>query len=345
MKRSWLLFVFALFAGLGGVASGARAAEPLVIREAWAAIPGQLFPILMMEKSVLRHYGKSYVVDAVHMRGSGPQTTALAAGQLQFALFAPAAFALAVQNAHLTDLRVIGEATRDGYKDYYSRQFAVLPDSPFHSIKDLKGKVIGDNSIGGAMDMGFRNYALEHGMVDQRDYSVVEVVFPNMLAALEAKRIDLGFFTTPFSVNALKAKKIRVLFTMRQAMGGETELTIIAARKPYIEAHRAALVDYFEDTQRAMRWTLDPANRDAVIGLISKFTKQPPSTYSDWIFTKGDDYHDPDARPNLDAMQKNLDVMRKLGLLKIHLDVKAYSDLSLIDEAAARLSKAGADQR
>jgi ABC-type nitrate/sulfonate/bicarbonate transport system substrate-binding protein len=336
MTRSRFLFLGVL-AGFAVAAVGARAEEPFMIREAWAAIPGQLFPILMMEKNVLRHYGKSYVVDAIRMPGSGPQTTALASGELQFALFAPAAFALAVQNAHMTDLRVIGEATRDGYKDYYSRQFAVLPDSPIHAVADLKGKVIGDNSIGGAMDMGFRNYALEHGMVDKRDYSVVEVEFPNMLAALEAKRIDLGFFTTPFSVNALKEKKIRVLFTMRDAMGGETELTIIAARKPFLEAHRAALVDYFEDTQRAMRWTLDPANRDAVIALISSFTKRPASAYSEWIFTKGDDYHDPDARPNLDAMQKNLDVMRKLGLLKIHLDVKAYADLSLIDEAAARL--------
>ncbi len=337
MRQSRFLFL-GLLLGLAAAATGARADEPFTIREAWAAIPGQLFPILMMEKEVLRHYGKSYVVDAVRMPGSGPQTTALASGDLQFALFAPAAFALAVQNAHMTDLRVIGEATRDGSQDYYSRQFAVLPDSPVHTIADLKGKVIGDNSIGGAMDMGFRNYAVEHGMVDKRDYSIVEVEFPNMLAALEAKRIDLGFFTTPFSINALKEKKIRVLFTMREAMGGETELTIIATRKPFIDAHRAALVDYFEDTQRAMRWTLDPANREAVIGLIANFTKRPASVYSDWIFTKGDDYHDPDARPNLDAMQKNLDVMRKLGLLKIHLDVKAYSDLSLVNEAAARLN-------
>jgi NitT/TauT family transport system substrate-binding protein len=336
MNRFPLLFL----AGLAGVmmsVPAARAEAPLVIREAWAAIPGQLFPILMMEKDQLRHYGKTYTVDAVRMPGSGPQTTALASGDLQFALFSPAAFALAIQNAHMTDLRVIGEATRDGYKDYYSRQFAVLPDSPYHSVTDLKGKVIGDNSIGGAMDMGLRNYMAEHGMVDRRDYSVVEVEFPNMLASLEAKRIDLGFFTTPFSVSAIKEKKIRVLFTMRDAMGGETELTIIAARKPFIDAHRAALIDYFEDTQRAMRWTLDPKNRDAVIKLITDFTKRPASGYSEWIFTKGDDYHDPDARPNLDAMQKNLDIMRKLGRLKMHIDVKAYSDLSLINEAAARL--------
>ncbi len=321
---------------LGLAASGVRADEPFKIRAGWAAVPGQLFPVLMQEKGVLRHYGASYVVEPLRIPGSGPQTAALASGDLTLANFAPAAFALAIQNAHMDDLRVIGDATRDGYDGYYTRQFAVLPDSPIEKIDDLKGKVIGDNSIGGAMDMGFRNIMLAHGFEDKRDYSVVEIEFPNMLSALAAGKIDLGFFTTPFSVAAVRDKKVRVLFTMRDAMGGESELTIIAARQPLIAAHRAALVDYFEDTQRAMRWILDPANRQAALDLIADFTKQPASVYADWIFTKGDDFHDPDGRPNLNAMQKNLDIQRKLGLLKMEIDVKAYADLSMIDEAAAR---------
>src|SRR5215469_10018038 len=131
-------------------------AEPVTIKAAWAAVPGQMFPILMQMKDVLVHYGKSYTVEAIRAPGSGPQTTALAAGDLSLAYFAPGAFALAIQNAHMSDLRLIGEATRDGYEDYYTRQFAVLAGSPVKKVEDLKGKVIGDNSIGGAMDIGMR---------------------------------------------------------------------------------------------------------------------------------------------------------------------------------------------
>jgi NitT/TauT family transport system substrate-binding protein len=176
-----------------------------------------------------------------------------------------------------------------------------------------------------------------HGLIDKRDYSIVEIEFPNMMAALNAGRIDLGFLTTPFSIPAVKSGTVRVLFTMKEAMGGETELTVIAARAPFIAAHRAALVDYFEDTQRAMRWMLDPANRPAALQLVADFTKQPVSTYADWLFTKEDDYHAPDARPNIAAMQKNLDIQRQLGLLKTEIDVKTYTDLSLVDEASVRL--------
>jgi ABC-type nitrate/sulfonate/bicarbonate transport system substrate-binding protein len=312
-------------------------AEPVTIKAAWAAVPGQMFPILMQMKNVLVHYGKSYTVEAVRAPGSGPQTTALATGDLSLAYFAPAAFALAIQNAHMSDLRLIGEATRDGYDDYLTRKFAVLADSPIKKVEDLKGKVIGDNSIGGAMDIGMRAMLQRHGLEDKHDYSVVEIEFPNMMAALTAKRVDLGFLTTPFSVEALKSGTVRVLFTEKDAMEGPSELTIIAARMPYIAANRAALVDYFEDTNRALRWILDPANRPAAIQLVANFTKQPAAVFSDWIFTKGDDFHAPDSRPDIAAMQKNLDIAKQLGLLKENIDVKAYADLSLVDEAAARL--------
>jgi sulfonate transport system substrate-binding protein len=315
----------------------ARAAEPFVIRAAWASVPGQMFPILMQMKNVLVHYGKSYVVEAIRAPGSGPQTTALASGDLNLAYFAPSAFALAIQNAHMDDLKLIGEATRDGYEDYYTRQFAVLPQSPIKRIDDLKGKVIGDNSIGGAMDLGMRYVLSTRGLEDKRDYTALEIEFPNMMASLNAGRIDMGFLTTPFSVVPVKSGAVRVLFTMKDAMSGPSELTVIAARKPFIDANRAVLIDYFEDTGRALRWILDPANRAAALQLVADFTKQPVANFADWIFTKGDDYHAPDSRPDVAAMQKNLDIQKKLGMLKMDIDVKAYADLSLVDEAATRI--------
>jgi NitT/TauT family transport system substrate-binding protein len=312
-------------------------AEPVKIVAAWAAVPGQMFPVLMQLKDVLVHFGKSYILEPVRSPGSGPQTTELATGDISLAYFAPSAFALAIQNAHMSDLRLIGVATRDGYQDYYTRQFSVLPNSPIHKVEDLKGKVIGDNSIGGAMDLGLRYMLKNHGLEDKRDYSVVEIEFPNILPALMAGRVDLGFLTTPFSVTPVKSGAVRVLFTMKEAVDGQSELTVIAGRTPYIEKNRAALVDYFEDTHRAMNWILDPANRPAAMKLVADFNKQPVSFFSDWLFTKGDDYRAPDSRPDLVAMQHNIDIQKKLGLLKMDIDIKKYSDLSLVDEAAARL--------
>src|ERR1700722_1630353 len=99
-------------------AAAARADEPVKIRIAWTTVIGQLSTAAFQKPELLPHFGKSYVADPVYYKGSGPQITALAAGELEIAQFAPNALALSVENAGMADVRVIGDATRDGHADY-----------------------------------------------------------------------------------------------------------------------------------------------------------------------------------------------------------------------------------
>ena len=310
-------------------------AEPLKIRAGWAVVPAQLTSIIFENKSILKHYGTSYTFEPIRFRGSAPQITALAAGEIDIAAFAFSTFGLAIQNAKMEDIRVIGDLYQDGIPGYYTSQYVVRADSPIKTIEDLKGKVLASNGIGGAIDMAMRKMLKDHGLEEKRDYSIVEIQFPNMIATLEEKKVDLAGLVTPFSIEAEKKGLSRTLFTIKDAMG-ETQTTLMAARKPFIDKNRAALVDFFEDVQRATRWYLDPANHDAVVDIIAKFTKQPKTEFADWVFTKDDYYHDPDARPNLKALQSNLKDQKALDFLKIDIDVAKYADLSLVDEAAKR---------
>ena len=56
-----------------------------------------------------------------------------------------------------------------------------------------------------------------------------------------------------------------------------------------------------------------------------------------WVFTKTDAYRDPNMLPDLAALQRNVDMTKELGFAKASFDVKAYSDLSMVKEAAQRL--------
>jgi sulfonate transport system substrate-binding protein len=41
--------------------------------------------------------------------------------------------------------------------------------------------------------------------------------------------------------------------------------------------------------------------------------------------------------PDLDALQRNVDMTRDLGFVKSSLDIKKYTDLTIVEEAAKRL--------
>jgi hypothetical protein len=109
----------------------------------------------------------------------------------------------------------------------------VRADSDIHKVEDLKGKILASNGLGGAIDMAMRKMLRDHGLEERRDYQIVEVQFPNMIAALDEKKVDLAGLVTPFSLIAKKSGKVRTLFTLKDAMG-DTQTTLMAARAPYI---------------------------------------------------------------------------------------------------------------
>jgi sulfonate transport system substrate-binding protein len=334
MENMRIAMLSALLACLLAALAPARA-EPLNIRAGWAVVPAQLTSILFEKKELAKHLGVSYTYEPIHFKGSAPQITALAAGEIDIAALAFSSFGLAIQNAHMNDIRVIGDLYQDAVDGYYTSQYVVLADSPIKTIEDLKGKVLASNGLGGAIDMAMRKELRDHGMEDKRDYQIVEIEFPNMLPALQENKVALVGLVTPYSIEAEQKGITRTLFTIKDSMG-ETQTTLMAARQGFIAKNHAALVDFFEDLQRATRWYLDPKNHDEAVAIAARFTKSPPALYADWLFTKKDYYHDPDGRPNLKALQHNLKDQKDLGFLKIDIDVTKFADLSLIDDATKR---------
>jgi sulfonate transport system substrate-binding protein len=310
-------------------------AQPVKLRIGWAITPAQMHPIIFANTGVLKHYGKSYTVDLVYFRGSTPQITAMAAGELDISALAFSSFGLAIQNAHMNDVRVIGDLYQDGVPGYYSSEFVVKADGPIKSIADLKGKVIASNGLGGAIDVAMRKMLRDKGLEDKRDYQIVEVEFPAMPAMLGESKILLAGMVAPFSIEEKKAGHVRTLFTLADSMG-VAQTTLLAARTPFIDKNRAVLVDFFEDMQIGTRWLLDPKNRDKALAIIAGVTKKPASDFADWALTRQDYFHDPEVRANEKALQANLDVQKQVGFLTVAIDVTKYADHSLVDEAAKR---------
>jgi len=309
-------------------------ADPVHIREAWVA-PGNWASIWLQKKDLAKHFGQSYVLDPVHYVGTPPMITALANNQVEVTNLAYSTLGIAIENAGLDDLRIISDEFQDGVPGYYSQEFMVLKDGPIHKVEDLKGKVVATNAEGSAVDVAMKAMLHKHGLEPNRDYTVVEAPFPAMKSMLAEKKVALIPAVLPFSYDPELQKIARDLFVQKEAIG-VADMIVWAARKPFIDAHRAALVDFFEDTLRIAHWYEDPANHQAAMQILGDLVKKPPAIFS-WAFTHKDVYHDPNLMPNLDALQKNVDMTKELGFIKSSFDVKKYSDLSMIEEAAKRL--------
>ena len=313
----------------------AQADTPLSIRAGWLVVPNMIFPLMPMKTEVLKHYGKSYVLDLIHFTGTPPQITALAANEIDLSPLSFSAFGLAVTNAHLDDLRILADGLQDGAPGWQTNAFLVAKDGPIKTVEDLKGQVVASNAFGGAVDIGLRVMLKKHGLEDKRDLTIIEIQVPNMKSALMEKKVALIAPLPPFTRDPELVSISRILFTQRDALG-LAETIVLTARAPFVAKNRAAFTDFLEDQVGFLRWLTDPANHEAAVKLAADFNKQPPKGL-DWVFTHEDSFRDPKGLPDLKAMQANLDGMREIGLLKDKVDVEKYADLSLVKEAVARL--------
>ena len=328
-----------LFATLLLVA-GSAMAEPVKIRVAYVVPVANWASLLFEKPGLAKHEGKSYTFEAVHFQGTPQMITALANNELEIADLAFASLAIAVQNAGMDDLRVIADEFQDGVPGYYTDEYFVLKDGPIKSIKDLKGKVVATNVAGSAVDIVMRAMLRKHGLDDKKDVSVIETAFPNMKPTLLSKKADAIPGVIPFSFDPELREKGRVLFTQKEAVG-RTQMIVWAAREGFIKKNRAAMVDFMEDAIRAVRWYIDPKNHAEAVEIAARVSKRPAGSFDKWLFRKagqnGDYYHDHNMRPDLKALQANIDLQHKLGLVKASINVPKHSDLSLIQDAAKRL--------
>ena len=312
-------------------------ADPVKIRVGWVAAPGEFPSIMEFKKDVAKHWGRSYTFEAIHFQGTPPIMTAMAANQLELAPLSYSTLGLGILNAGMKDLTVIADEVRDGVPGWRSNEFMVLKDGPIKTVADLKGKTLATNAIGAGIDLVMEYMLFKNHMTRPKDYNVIEAAFGNMPSLLLEHKADLITAINPFAQNAQLRAQARDLYTMRDAVGGETELAFWTGRGAFLKANRAAVVDFFEDYLRIMRWYLDPANRPQMLKIVSDFMKLPTEALDKTTFNHEDFYRDLRALPNMKALQANVDMAQAMGIVRQHIDVGKVTDLSYIQAAAKRL--------
>jgi NitT/TauT family transport system substrate-binding protein len=247
----------------------------------------------------------------------------------------PLVLALAINNAHV-DLQVVADVAQDGVEGYHSETIIARKDSGINTLEDIRGKRLATSAIGSSTDTAMRVYFLKNGLVDKKDYTTLEVAFSNIPAMLDEKKVDLGPVIQPFLGPMMASGNYKVVFRQKDGIG-PSQVVFLAARGEFLEAHRQALYDFFEDHVRAMRWFMDPKNKAEATAIIGKFMKQPPENLA-YMFTRNDYYRDPFLFPNVPNIQTPIDLAYQYKLAPSKIDVAPkYVDLSFIQEAKKRI--------
>ena len=173
------------------VPGSTRAAEPYHLRIGWVVTPADLVTLMFVKPGLAPHAGKTYIPELTHFVGTPTEMTALATGELDCAALAYSTFALGIQNAGISHLRVIADEFQDGVPGYHTNAFVVRKDSPIKTVDGLKGKILATNQAGSAIDMALRAMLAKHHLQDKRDLTIIEVRFPDQKVMLKEGKVDL----------------------------------------------------------------------------------------------------------------------------------------------------------
>ena len=330
-SRRSLLIAGAAALALPPAPPRAARAAPVAIRYATGGGigPNEMETIIhldWLQHNVLRHYGRDYTVDMTFTRGTPEAASLLAAGQADLATLSFSAFATVIARDIVPGgLTIISDNYQDGHPGNATNTFFVLQDSPIRSIADLRGRKVGVNAFGSAVDLDLRVMLKRARLDARRDLEIVEVAFPNMAPALRSKRIDCGVLVIPFLAAEAPRGDLRPLFTGGDAFGPSSVIFQVTTNR-FLKAHPEAVTAFLADYVDGLHWYYDPSNRSKAIDLVAGFTKSPKEVLDSYFATGRDYYRDPNACISADVIQKPIDAMVGENLIPARVEVARYID-------------------
>jgi NitT/TauT family transport system substrate-binding protein len=177
-------------------------------------------------------------------------------------------------------------------------------------FRDLEGKTVGINALGGSWEINTREaIALDGG--DPSKVKLVPVGFGDQSAALASNRVDAITTAQPVVVGLTSAGYKNIGNPQAALMGAQgTSGGGIFMSKKYVEANPDIVKRFVETAQKGNEYCNDPANADLMVKEISAFTDLPAD------LVKKAPLPDFDATLDTAETKKWVDAMAKYDIVK-----------------------------
>jgi NitT/TauT family transport system substrate-binding protein len=202
-------------------------------------------------------------------------------------------------------LKIVSQGAQAG-SDPNSDSWAILTTNPaITQCKDLENKTIAVNTLKNIGEVSIKA-ACDTGGVDVSKFKLIEMNFPNMLPALQAKQIDAMWTAEPFSTQAKQAGAKVLSYNVVAVMPHLTVATYFATAD-----YASQNPDIVRRFVAAVNKSLDYANSHTaeVRSIVNTYAKIPDATLQAMVLP----YWSHDL--NKASINKLADLMVKYGLM------------------------------
>jgi len=215
----------------------------------------------------LGYFKNKVKLDWVGNTSSGPQDIQSAAtGQTDFG----GAFSGAVAKLEVAGAPIKAVINYYGYDKKTFTGYYVLNNSAIHSARDLIGKKVGVNTLGGQNEADIHDYLRQQGLsaADAKKVQLVELPPPNIEDALRHGQIDVAALGGQFQQHAVAMGGVRAIFTDSGAFGPFNGGQYVF-RDDFIKQNPDAVRAFVAGVAKAIEWERDTP-RAKVIAEMTK---------------------------------------------------------------------------
>lgn len=179
------------------------------------------------------------------------------------------------------------------------------------SVAQIAGTAIGTNALGNINQVFTQEYLAEEGVTD---VDVVEIPFPEQVAALQSGQISATLLPEPFASQAVAGGASILGYPYRVGEDGTTLVGVYVSTDRTVADKPEAVAAFVAAMQEASDAANDPANREALIDAILANTKLSGDVANAMTFVR----FTTDAQ--VGQLQAVADLLTKYGVLDSTVD-------------------------
>ena len=298
-------------------------AQPVTIRIGHGSAAEDQLWLMKAKPEITPNQGKLYKLDFTLFRGGDTRNQAYEAGQLDM-ITGSGHSAIFVASQGMK-FKVIAGLSRESIKGFHT-QYMVMDNSPIKSIRDLKGKNVGNNAARSSIELWQRIAFEKAGLNADRDVNWAIVPFPSQGEAVRSGKLDLGAFPEPFATNEQRKGGMRTLFTSKDANAYDEELMHVAVSPEFVSKNPAVVRAFVADLVAATKYFLANEKQAKQALLDSKMVGLPPEVY----FNMKDYAMSPEGRVEVETLRQMQDDLLKYKFTKTKVDPAGFVDLSFL---------------